>query len=85
MNMPLQGSSADIIKRAMINVYNKLKKDGYQAKLVLQVHDELIIDCPVSEKDAVAKLLKEEMENAVKLSVPLTVDVGVGESWFDTK
>ncbi|MBR2024154.1 MAG: DNA polymerase I, partial [Clostridia bacterium] len=85
MNMPLQGSSADIIKKAMINVHEKLKKGGFKAKLVLQVHDELIIDCPKDEQDAVAKLLQDEMENAVKLSVPLTVDVGVGESWYETK
>ena len=77
--------SADIIKRAMINVYNKLKQGNYQAKLVLQVHDELIIDCPKAEKDAVSKILKEEMENAVTLSVPLTVDVGIGVSWYETK
>ncbi len=85
MNMPLQGSSADIIKVAMINVYNQLKKDGYKAKLVLQVHDELVIDCPKEEAEKVATLLKNEMENAVSLSVPLTVDVGVGESWYETK
>ncbi len=85
MNMPLQGSSADIIKIAMINVYNKLKEGGYQAKLVLQVHDELVIDCPVTEAEKVSALLKTEMENAVKLSVPLTVDVQSGKTWFDTK
>ena len=85
MNMPLQGSSADIIKIAMINVSKKLKNGGYKAKLALQIHDELIIDCPVDEADNVAKLLKEEMENAVSLTVPLTVDVGVGKTWYETK
>ncbi len=85
MNMPLQGSSADIIKLAMINVYNRLKEGGYKAKLVLQVHDELVIDCPKDEVEKVSALLKTEMENAVSLLVPLTVDVGVGESWYDTK
>ncbi len=85
MNMPLQGSSADIIKVAMINVYHKLQEGGYQARLVLQVHDELVIDCPVEERERVSNLLKEEMENAASLSVPLTVEVGVGETWFDTK
>ncbi len=85
MNMPLQGSSADIIKIAMINVAKRLNEGGFQAKLVLQIHDELVIDCPVSEADTVALLLKEEMENAVSLSVPMTVDVGRGESWFDSK
>ena len=85
MNMPLQGSSADIIKAAMINVYNKLKQGGYKAKLVLQVHDELVIDCPKDEADAVAKILKTEMENAISLTVPLTVEVGVGDNWFNAK
>ena len=85
MNMPLQGSSADIIKLAMIGVANELKKGGYQAKLVLQVHDELVIDCPIDEKEAVSKILKSQMENAVRLSVPLTVDVGVGENWYNAK
>ncbi len=85
MNMPLQGSSADIIKLAMINVNKKLKEGNYKAKLVLQVHDELVIDCPKNEAEAVAKLLQNEMENAVSLSVPLTVEIGIGENWFTTK
>ncbi len=85
MNMPLQGSSSDIIKIAMINVMNKLEKEGYKAKLVLQVHDELVIDCPIEEREGVAALLREEMEGAVSLRVPLTVDIGVGKTWFDTK
>ena len=85
MNMPLQGSSADIIKAAMIGVYEKLKAGKYKAKLVLQVHDELVIDCPKDEVDDVAKLLKTEMETAVNLHVPLTVEVGVGDNWFETK
>ena len=85
MNMPLQGSSADIIKIAMINVYNRLKKEGLKSKLILQIHDELIIDALKSEKEQVAKLLVEEMEGAVSLSVPLTASVGMGETWFDAK
>ena len=85
MNMPLQGSSADIIKLAMLGVRNRLKKENYKAKLIMQVHDELIIDCPESEKDAVAAILKEEMENAIKLSIPLDVEVGIGKNWFDAK
>ncbi len=85
MNMPLQGSSADIIKIAMINVYQKLKEKKLQAKLVLQVHDELVIDCPEKEKEVVSEILKTEMENAVKLTVPLTVEVGVGKNWFAAK
>ncbi len=85
MNMPLQGSSADIIKVAMINVYEKLQEGGYSAKLVLQVHDELVIDCPTEEVEEVCKILKTEMENAVQMKVPLTVDVGIGKNWFETK
>jgi beta-phosphoglucomutase-like phosphatase (HAD superfamily) len=63
----------------------ELKENGYKAKLVLQIHDELIIDCPKNEADNVATILKEEMENAVKLSVPLTVEVAVGQNWYETK
>lgn len=85
MNMPLQGSSADIIKIAMINVYKKLSGGRYKAKLVLQVHDELVIDCPKEEAEEVAEILKTEMENAVNLRVPLTVEVGIGENWYQTK
>ena len=85
MNMPLQGSSADIIKLAMLGVYNRLKKEGLKSELILQIHDELIIDAFQSEKDVVMKILVEEMEGAVKLAVPLTVSVGCGRTWFDTK
>ena len=85
MNMPLQGSSADIIKIAMINVARRLSEEGYKAKLVLQVHDELVIDCPKSEAAEVSKILQVEMESAVKVAVPLTVEVGIGENWYTTK
>ena len=85
MNMPLQGSSADIIKIAMINVYNALKKEGLKTKLILQVHDELVLDAPKDEAKRAAEILKTEMENAVKLNVPLTVDVHTGENWYDAK
>lgn len=85
MNMPLQGTSADIIKIAMINVYNALIKNGLKAKLILQVHDELVVEAPEDEKEAVAKILKEEMENAVKLTVPLTVEISSGKTWYDAK
>ena len=85
MNMPLQGSSADIIKIAMINVFNSLKKEGLKAKLILQVHDELVIDAPKDEVERASEILKTEMENAVQLKVPLTVDVHTGENWYDAK
>lgn len=80
MNMPLQGSSADIIKIAMINVWKKLEEKKLRAKLVLQVHDELVIDCPEEEKEIAADILQTEMENAVSLKVPLIVEVGCGKA-----
>ena len=85
MNMPLQGSSADIIKIAMLNVFNALKNKGFKAKLILQVHDELVLDCPLDEAKEAAELLKYEMENAVKLNVPLSVDVHTGRNWYEAK
>ncbi|MBO7378029.1 MAG: DNA polymerase I, partial [Clostridia bacterium] len=85
MNMPLQGSSADIIKIAMINVSNRLKRENLKSRLILQVHDELIIDALKTEKEQVEKLLKEDMEHAVKLRVPLTVEVYSGASLNEAK
>ncbi|MFH5825414.1 DNA polymerase I [Clostridium perfringens] len=85
MNAPIQGTAADIIKLAMVNVYNKLKELNLNSKLILQVHDELIINVVKGELDIVKKLLKEEMENTIKLSVPLDVDVNVGEDWYRLK
>lgn len=84
-NMPIQGTAADIIKIAMVNVYKALKDADMKAKLILQVHDELIIEAPVEEKERAEQILKAEMENAVKMSVPLTVDISSGKTWFDTK
>ncbi len=85
MNMPLQGSAADIIKLAMLGVSRRLKKENLKSELILQVHDELIIDALISEKEQVQKLLVEEMENAASLAVKLTVSVGSGNSWFEAK
>ena len=85
MNMPLQGTAADVIKIAMINVFNRLKQEGLRSQLVLQVHDELIIDAFISEKQQVERIIKEEMENAVKLSVTLVAEVSSGKNWFDCK
>lgn len=82
-NMPLQGTAADIIKIAMVNTYNALQKAGLKAKLIMQVHDELIIDSPKQEKDEVQKILKEQMENAAKLIVPLEIDVRQSYRWSD--
>lgn len=83
MNTPLQGSAADIIKIALINVFNRFKKENLSSKIILQVHDELVVDALKSEKDIVKKILKEEMENAVKLTIPLTVDVYTGKNWLE--
>ncbi len=85
MNMPLQGSAADIMAIAMINVYKRLNEGGFKSKLILQVHDELVIDAYLNEVEDVKKILVYEMENAVKLSVPLTVSVSVAKSWYDAK
>lgn len=85
MNMPLQGSSADIIKIAMCNVFDRLKKEGLRSKMILQVHDELVIDAYESEKEAVTEILRTEMENAVQLKVPLTVEVHSGRNWYEAK
>ncbi len=85
MNSPVQGTAADIIKLAMVNVYRRLIQKKLDARLILQVHDELIIEAAAEEKDMVCRILKEEMEHAVLLSVPLKVDMATGHSWYDTK
>jgi len=85
MNMPIQGTAADIMKIAMIDVYNKLKEKGMKAKIILQVHDELLLECEEEEKEEVKNILRECMEQAVKLKVPLKVDIEEGKSWFETK
>lgn len=85
LNTPIQGSSADIIKIAMVNVYNALKAGGYKSRILLQVHDELIIEAHKSEVDAVSEILKENMENAFKLNVPLIADVHEGTNWYEAK
>ena len=85
MNSPIQGTAADIIKIAMINVERALEKSGLDAVLLMQVHDELIIEASKKDAEKAKEILKNEMENAVSLSVPLTVDVSVGKSWYDCK
>ena len=85
MNTPIQGTAADIMKIAMIKVYNELKARGLKSKIVLQIHDELIIETLLEEKEEVAKLLKECMESSATLSVPLTVEVEEGNSWYQAK
>ena len=85
MNAPIQGTAADIIKIAMVNVYRKLKESGLKSKLILQIHDELIVETYPDELDRVMEIVKTEMENATSLSVPLIVDINSGKSWYDTK
>jgi DNA polymerase-1 len=83
INAPIQGSAADIIKIAMINIYNRLQNESFQSKMLLQVHDELVFDAFQSELDKLKLLVKHEMENAFKLNVPLIVDMGVGQNWLE--
>ena len=83
INTPIQGSSADLIKLAMINIHNRLANEKHQAKMILQVHDELVFEVPKSEIDAVKKLVVSEMENAMQLDVPLKADAGVGANWLE--
>jgi len=85
MNAPIQGTAADIIKIAMVQVYRRLKEERLKSRLILQVHDELIVETYLDEVEQVKQLLKEEMENACVLSVPLVVDMNTGKSWYDTK
>ena len=84
-NMPIQGTAADVIKLAMVRVDERLHKENLKAKLILQVHDELIVECPEEEKETVARLLTEEMEGAVHLSVPLTAEAHWGKNWLEAK
>ena len=85
MNTPIQGTAADIMKIAMINVFKKLKEKNLDAQIILQVHDELIIECNIKNKEEVAKLLKENMENAIKMIVPLKVETCEAFNWYDAK
>lgn len=85
LNTPIQGSSADIMKMAMVRVYKKLKENNLESKMILQVHDEIIIDAKESELEIVKEILKDAMENVIKISVPLKVDVNVGKNWLEAK
>ncbi|MGI6265217.1 MAG: DNA polymerase I, partial [Acutalibacteraceae bacterium] len=84
-NMPIQGTAADIIKLAMVRVYDRLRREGMRARLILQIHDELIVEAPREEADRAARILQEEMEGAVSLSVKLAVDAHIGDTWYDAK
>ena len=84
-NMPVQGTAADIIKIAMVKVYDRLRKENLKARLIMQVHDELIVECPENEEERVALILKEEMESAAEMKVKLLSDVHSGKTWYDAK
>lgn len=84
-NMPIQGTAADIMKIAMVNVWRRLKKEKVRGKLILQIHDELIVECPEEETERIRAILKEEMEHAASFSVPITADTSSGKSWYEAK
>ena len=85
MNSPIQGTAADIIKIAMVRVHDRLKAEGLESKLILQVHDELLIEAKESELDQVKKIMEEEMVHAANLSVELDIDMHEGKNWYDAK
>ena len=85
MNMPIQGAAADLIKIAMIRTDKMLKEAGLKARLILQIHDELIIESPIEEAEKAEAILREAMQGAAKLAVPLQVDIAKGKSWYDAK
>ena len=85
LNMPIQGTAADLIKKAMLRVDGRLRREGLEARLVLQVHDELIVECPEGEAEQVQRLLAEEMEHVAELDVPLTAEAHAGKSWAEAK
>ncbi len=84
-NMPIQGAAADIIKIAMIRVSQRLEREGLRARMILQVHDELIVECPEAEREQVEALLTQEMEQAASLSVPMVAEAGAGRTWYEAK
>ena len=85
MNMPIQGTAADIIKLAMIRVYRRLRDEKLQSRLILQVHDELLVETQESEAEQVMAIVKEEMEHAADLAVKLSVDIHQGKDWYQAK
>ena len=85
MNTPIQGSAADIIKIAMVNVFNRLRDNNFKSKIILQVHDELVLNVYKDELKDVKDIVKEEMENVFQLKVPLEVDISTGDNWYKVK
>ena len=85
MNTPIQGTAADIMKIAMINVNKELKRRELEAKIVLQVHDEMMIEAPEREKEEVKEIMKKEMESAIQLKIPLVAEISEAKNWYDCK
>ena len=85
LNTPIQGSAADIIKVAMVKFYDRLNEENLKAKLILQVHDELIVDCPQDEREKVLEIMKDVMTHAVDLKVDMKIDVNSADNWYDAK
>jgi DNA polymerase-1 len=85
LNTPIQGTSADMIKKAMVNIANRFEKENIKSKMIVQVHDELVFDCLKEEKDKVISIVKEEMEHVIELEVPLNVDIEYGNDWYEAK
>jgi DNA polymerase-1 len=85
VNMPIQGTAADILKKAMIDLHAELPKRGLKTQMILTVHDELLFESPQEEADAAAEIVRDRMEHAATLDVPLTVDIGMAENWRDAK
>ena len=85
LNMPIQGTAADIMKLAMVHVFRRLKAENLSARLIMQVHDELIVECPQAEAEAVQALLAQEMEGVYQLAVPLTAEAHSGKNWLEAK
>ena len=85
MNTPIQGTSADMIKKAMVDIALEFEKQHIQSKMIIQVHDELVFDCLESEKEKVFNIIKDKMENVIKLNVPLKVDIEYGTNWYEAK
>ena len=83
INMPIQGSAAEMIKLAMVKIHKEIIKNDLESKLVMQIHDELIFEFPDKEEEVLVRLVVDNMENAMKLSVPLVVDYGIGDSWYE--
>jgi DNA polymerase-1 len=83
INMPVQGTAADMIKIAMVNIFEEFRKEKIKSKMILQVHDELVFDCDKDEIDEVEKIVTNKMKRAIKMDVPIEVEVGIGNNWFD--